>query len=77
MQIIYRAENIIEGHIVAGMLEANGIESYVGGHYLQGAVGNLSPSGFANVFVDDADIDRALPIVNAYEQGTCVNDDAH
>ncbi|PLW84427.1 hypothetical protein CWI75_00320 [Kineobactrum sediminis] len=76
MQIIYRAANIIEGHIVAGMLEAHDIESYVGGHYLQGAIGELSPLGFANVFVEDADIDRALPIIKAYEQDTRVKAEA-
>lgn len=75
MQIIYRAANIIEGHIVAGMLEANGIESYVGGHYLQGAIGDLSPLGFVNVFVEDIHIDRALSIINAYEQNAHVDDE--
>lgn len=76
MQIIYRAANIIEGHIVAGMLEASGIESYVGGHYLQGAIGDLSPMGFVNVFVEDTHIDRALSIINAYEQDVHAGNEA-
>ncbi|WP_303285526.1 DUF2007 domain-containing protein [Marinobacter sp. SS8-8] len=34
MQIAYRARDITEAHIVAGLLEANGIEAFVGGHCL-------------------------------------------
>lgn len=68
MKIIYRASDIVEAHIVSGMLRAQGIETYVGGHYLQGAVGDLAPMGHANVFVGDEDIDSALSLVKEYEQ---------
>lgn len=68
MQIVYRAGDIVEAHIVAGMLQANGIETYVGGHYLQGAIGDLSPLGFANVFVDEQHVATALELVQEYEQ---------
>ncbi|QIB65329.1 putative signal transducing protein [Kineobactrum salinum] len=70
MNIIYRASDILEAHIVAGMLKADGIDAYVGGHYLQGAVGELSPMGYANVFVDDEDTDAALSIIKEYEQNS-------
>lgn len=70
MQIVYQAANIIEAHIVAGMLSANGIPANVGGHYLQGAVGNLPPADFAHVLVDDPDINAALALIREYEQGT-------
>jgi hypothetical protein len=68
MKIVYRAENILEAHIVAGMLTASGIEAYTSGHYLQGAIGDLSPSGFANVMVGDENFDDAVTIVKEYEQ---------
>lgn len=68
MDIVYRAANIIEAHIVAGMLNACGIKTHVGGHFLQGAVGDLSPTGIANVLVLSADKDLALAIVKDYEQ---------
>lgn len=79
MQIIYKASNIVEAHIVAGMLQAEGIEAYVGGHYLQGAIGDLSPLGFANVFVDEADMERASVLIREYESsntGRSDSDDA-
>lgn len=69
MQIVFRAANIIEAHIVAGMLEANGIETHVGGHYLQGAVGDLPAFDFAHVFVDEANFSRAETLIDAYERG--------
>jgi hypothetical protein len=67
MQIIYKARDIIEAHIVAGMLNANGIETHVGGYYLQGGVGDVAVFDFANVQVADEDVVAALPLVAEYE----------
>ena len=68
MKIIYKARDIIEAHIVAGMLNANGIETYVGGYYLQGGVGDVAVSDFANVQVADNDVALALPLIANYER---------
>ncbi len=73
MEIVYRAANIIEAHIVAGMLNACGIQTHVGGHFLQGAVGDLSPTGIANVLVLSTDKNLALAIVKDYEQQSSLN----
>ena len=67
MKIIYKARDIIEAHIVSGMLNANGIETHVGGYYLQGGVGDVAVSDFANVQVADEDVELALPLVTEYE----------
>jgi hypothetical protein len=68
MNIAYRANTIIEAHIVAGMLQSFGVVCYVSGHYLQGGIGELSPAGFANVFVNEEDMDMALHLLNEYER---------
>lgn len=68
MKLIYKAGDIIEAHIIAGLLDAEGIESHVSGHYLQGGVGELAPSGFSNIHVDDKDIDNAKVIIEEYEK---------
>ena len=65
MKIIYKARDIIEAHIVSGMLNANGIETHVGGYYLQGGVGDIAVYDFANVQVTDEDV--ALALVAEYE----------
>jgi hypothetical protein len=67
LQIAYRARDITEAHIVAGLLKANDIEAYVGGHYLQGAMGEIGAAGFSNVHVDDEDLYRARQLVSEYE----------
>lgn len=68
MKIIFNANDILEAHIVAGMLRAYGIEPYVGGHYLQGAVGDLAAAGFANIQVSDDDEEAALSVIQQYQQ---------
>ncbi|WP_297807845.1 DUF2007 domain-containing protein [uncultured Methylophaga sp.] len=67
MQLVFRAGNILEAHIVAGLLNSHGIESHVGGHFLQGAVGDLPASDFAYVFVDEDDMAQAEAIIADYE----------
>lgn len=67
MQLVFRAGNILEAHIVAGLLNSEGIESHVGGHFLQGAVGDLPATDFAHVFVDESDKARAEAIIADYE----------
>lgn len=68
MQIAYRARDITEAHIVAGFLEVHGIESFVGGHYLQGALGEIGAADFTNVHVDDEDLYRARELIREYEE---------
>lgn len=65
---VYRAANIMEAHIVKGLLEANGIEAFVDGHYLQGGVGELASMDFAGVSVQDSDEEAARKILEEYEQ---------
>ncbi|MDC0661532.1 putative signal transducing protein [Marinobacter sp. SS21] len=70
MRIAYRAKDLAEAHIVAGLLRARGIESHVGGHFLQGAMGEIGASGFTNVHVDDDDYPKAREIVGEYERSS-------
>jgi hypothetical protein len=67
MKIIYRANDIIEAHIVAGLLQSHDIQAFVGGHYLQGGVGELVPFGFATVSVTDENVDAAESVIAEYE----------
>jgi hypothetical protein len=67
MKIIYRANDIIEAHIVAGLLQSHDIQAFVGGHYLQGGVGELVPFGFATVSVTDENIEAAESLMAEYE----------
>ncbi|MDN6318477.1 MAG: putative signal transducing protein [Marinobacter sp.] len=67
MQIAYRAKDITEAHIVAGLLKANGIATHVGGDYLQGAMGEIGAAGFSNIHVQDEDLYPARKVITEYE----------
>jgi len=67
LKIIYNASNLTEAHIVAGLLNANGIETHVGGHYLQGGIGELAAADFVSIHVADEDVTAAAAIVTEYE----------
>lgn len=68
MKIVYQAANIIEAHLVSGLLQAHEVQAFVSGHYLQGGVGEIAPNGFANVSVADEDVQLAIQVVREYEQ---------
>lgn len=73
MKLIYKASDINEANIVSGMLRANGIEAHVGGFYLQGGVGDLAATDFANIQVADEDIELARTLIAEYESASIIN----
>lgn len=68
MKIVYKAADIIEANIVAGMLSSRGIEAHVGGFYLQGGIGELAPLGNSSVSVADEHVEAAMVVISEYEQ---------
>jgi hypothetical protein len=67
MQIVYRAENIIDANLVKNALADAGIVAFVGGHYLTGAAGELPVSGLVNVMVAESDWSRARAIAESID----------
>jgi hypothetical protein len=67
MNLVYKAANITEAHIIKGLLESNGIATHVGGFYLQGSVGLTPVSDFVNVHVSDDDLENAVAIISEYK----------
>ena len=67
MKIAYRAGDITEAEIVKGMLLSNNIEAHVSGYYLQGGIGEMSPTDLAKVHVADEDYEEARKILCEYE----------
>lgn len=68
MKLIYRARDVTEAHIVSGLLKSNGIVAHVGGHYLQGGVGDLAAMDFATISVSEKDVDAAILIIAEYNE---------
>lgn len=75
MVIVYTASDYIEGNLVRGLLESHGIEAYVNGEYLQGAIGELMPMGHIMLSVEDEDETAARRVIERYEQGEFRIDD--
>jgi hypothetical protein len=69
MRHIYEASHTIEANLLKGLLEAEGIEVFVNGEYLQGGVGDLPVSGIITLSVEEDDADAALKTIEAYEAG--------
>lgn len=51
MRVVYEAENIIDAHLVKGVLEQAGLPVYIRGEYLTGAIGELPVAGLVAVCV--------------------------
>lgn len=67
MHLVFQADNLIEAHIVAGMLQSCELSVHVGGHYLQGGVGDLSPTGMVCVYVIHSEhIELAQQLLTQY-----------
>lgn len=64
---LYAAHSIIDAHLLKGLLAQGGIDAHILGEFLQGAVGELPPTGFIQVLVDDEDLPAALETLEVFE----------
>jgi len=67
MQTVYRAENLIDAHLVKDALEAGGIPAFIAGEYLTGGVGQLPAMDFMAVMVPESSLPEASAIVRGVE----------
>lgn len=63
MKIAYRAENLIDAHLVKHALEAAGINCFVSGEYSTGGIGELPVFGLVSVLIDDSDEVEAADVI--------------
>ncbi|GAP66018.1 hypothetical protein MBSD_n1320 [Mizugakiibacter sediminis] len=68
MRTVYRAESIIDAHLVKGALEQAGIPAYVAGEYLTGGIGQLPARDLIAVMVPDSLVAAAEPRVRELQQ---------
>ena len=67
MHTVYRAENLIDAHLVKDALEAQGIPAFIAGEYLTGGVGQLPAMDFMAVMVPESSLPEASAIVREVE----------
>jgi hypothetical protein len=63
MQVVYEAENLIDAHLVRGRLEGEGIDAFVRGEHLTGAMGELPVGGLLAVCVAEHDLEQARSLL--------------
>lgn len=70
MQIVYHANNSIDGHIIKNLLIQAGINAHLHGEHLQSGAGHLQAFGTVKVWVDSADANQALALINRFQHNT-------
>lgn len=66
MQRIYEPRDLLEAEMLRGMLAAEGIEVYLTGRHLIGAVGELPAAGLLGLMVADEQAGRARELIAEY-----------
>ena len=67
MRRIYEARDLLEAEMLIGMLASEGIETFLTGRHLVGAVGELPAAGLLGLMVvDDGQAERARQLIAEY-----------
>lgn len=66
---IYQAANLIDAHLVKGLLAQQGILAYISGEHLSGGVGELPALGFMALLVDEKDVAAARVLIERFDRG--------
>ncbi|MCW3149901.1 DUF2007 domain-containing protein [Stutzerimonas stutzeri] len=66
MQRIYEPRDLLEAQMLTGMLAGEGIETFLAGGHLVGAMGELPAIGLLGLMVADRDAVRARQLIAAY-----------
>jgi hypothetical protein len=72
---VFRGSDYVQAQLVTGLLRHAGIEVFLQGALLQGALGDLPATGHLRIFVDESDRVAAEEIIAAYERGELLIDE--
>lgn len=67
MKCVYEASDVLEAHVIQGLLEQHRISSFIEGEYLLGAVGELPPNRLVRIFVNDDDLTAGISLMRDYD----------
>jgi len=66
---VFRGGDYVQAQLLAGLLRERGIEVFLQGALLQGAIGEVPALGHLSLMVDDADRLAAEAVIAEYERG--------
>jgi hypothetical protein len=67
MKCVYEASDVLEAHVIQGLLEQHRISSFIEGEYLMGAVGELPASRLVRILVNDDDLPEGSSLMRDYD----------
>lgn len=67
MKCIYEASNVLEAHVIQGLLEQHKISAFIEGEHLLGGVGELPANSLVRILVNDDDQATSLHIMKDYD----------
>jgi hypothetical protein len=68
MRVVYEPENLIDAHLVKGVLEQTGIPAYLRGEQLAGGIGELPVAGLFALCVPEACESEAREVLGALQR---------
>jgi hypothetical protein len=63
VQVIYRADNWVDAQLVRGWLQQQGLQVFLSGEYLSGAVGELPAGDLLSIRVHDHQVEQGLRLL--------------
>lgn len=75
MRQAYAPANLAEAHMLAHMLDQNGIVAHIQGEALLGGVGELPASGLMQLMVANEDYERSRALIGAWERANVSSPD--
>ena len=76
MKCVYNAADMLEAHVIVGMMQQHRISAFIEGEYLTGAIGDLSAQNYVRVMVNNDDYDKGRELVQQYDQANAVEPSA-
>lgn len=67
MKCVYEASDLLEAHVIQGLLEQHRISSFIEGEHLIGAVGELPASALVRILVNDEDLPAGVSLMRDYD----------
>jgi hypothetical protein len=67
MKCVYEASNVLEAHVIQGLLEQHRISSFIEGEHLIGAVGELPASQLVRILVNNDDLIEGASLMRDYD----------
>ncbi|MET0984710.1 MAG: DUF2007 domain-containing protein [Steroidobacteraceae bacterium] len=77
MVSVFRSSDYVQAQLLAGLLRQRGIDVFLQGAMLQGALGELPALGHLSLMVDESDQTAAERLIASYERGELAIDEDH